>query len=51
MSSDHEATRNEIFEATMVLSGVPKGTGLDDIKKLLFSFSNEYFPERKGPTS
>jgi len=32
MSADREATRNEIFEATLVISGIPKGSGLDDIK-------------------
>jgi len=51
MSADHEATKSEIFEATMVVSGIPKGSSLDDIKKLLTAFANEYYPERKGPSS
>lgn len=48
MSSNHEATRNQIFEASLAITGIPKGSGLDDIKKLLRAFHNEYYPERKG---
>lgn len=51
MSSNHEATRNRIFEASLVVSGIPKCTGLDDVKKLLHSFVNEYYPERRGAAS
>lgn len=38
MSSNHEATRNKIFEASLVITGVPKGSGLDEIKRLLNAF-------------
>ena len=48
MTSNHEDTRNSIFEASVVITQIPKGTGLDEIKKLLVGFSNEYYAERKG---
>jgi hypothetical protein len=52
VSADHEATRNAIFEATLAIYGIPKGSGLDDIKKLLRSFKDEFYAERKaGPAS
>lgn len=51
MSSNHETTRNSIFEASIVISGIPKGSGLDDVKKLLRGYVNEYYPERKGVAS
>lgn len=35
VSADHEAARNAIFEASLIVSGIPKGSGLDDIKKQL----------------
>ena len=51
ISGNHEATRNKIFEASLEVSGIPKGSGIDDVKKLLISFRNEYYPERKGSVS
>jgi len=50
MSSNHEATRNSIFEASVILTQVPKGSSMDDLKKLLRSFQNEFYPERKLST-
>lgn len=47
ISKDHEATRNAIFEASLGIYGIPKGTGLDDIKKLLRPFKDEFYAERK----
>jgi hypothetical protein len=51
VSADHEATRNALFEASLVVFGIPKGSGLDEIKKLLQPFKSEYYAERKGPAS
>ena len=34
-----------------MISGIPKGSGIDDIKKFLAAFQNEYYPERKGAAS
>lgn len=38
MTANHETTRNSIFEASLILSSVPKGTSMDDLKKLLRGF-------------
>jgi hypothetical protein len=51
MTSNHEAQRNKIFEASLLITGIPKGSGIDDIKKFLFEYQNEYYPERKGAAS
>lgn len=48
MSPDREAERNKIFEASLVIYGVPKGIGIDDIKKMFPGYQDEFYPERRG---
>lgn len=37
-----------MFEASVVISNIPKGSTVDDIKKLLRIFSNEFYTERRS---
>lgn len=48
MSPDREAERNKIFEASLVIYGVPKNIGIDDIKKMFPGYQDEFYPERRG---
>lgn len=43
----HE-NRKLLFEATLVISNIPKGSTIDDIKKLLRNFENEFYAEKRG---
>jgi hypothetical protein len=49
MSSDQDEQVNKIFEASLVIYGVPKGTGLDDVKNMFSGYTDEFYPERRGP--
>ena len=49
MSSDQDEQVNKIFEASLVIYGVPKGTGLDDDKNMFSGYTDEFYPERRGP--
>lgn len=48
MSQDQNEQINKIFEASIVIYGIPKGTGLDDIKKMFSGYIDEFYPERQG---
>ena len=50
MSATAEEQRNSIFEASIEIINIPKGSSTEDIKKLLQNFSNEYYAERRGGT-
>jgi len=46
MPSNFEENRNLIFEATINVFEIPKGSSVEDIKQLLSSFKNEFYTER-----
>lgn len=46
MSSNHEDNKSLIFEATLNISNVQKGTTIDDLKKFLSNFKNEMYAEK-----
>lgn len=46
MSANSEDNRNLIFEATLYLTNVQKGTTMDDLKKFLKNFRNEMYAEK-----
>jgi len=48
LSKDSEAARNSIFEATISILNLPKGSSVDDVKKLMTPFQNEFYAERTG---
>ena len=48
ITSDHEAIKNSIFQASILISGFTKGFGTDDVKKIISTFQNEYYPMRKN---
>lgn len=50
MSANNEDNKSLIFEATLNISNVQKGTTIDDLKKFLTNFRNEMYAE-KGKTS
>jgi hypothetical protein len=43
MSVDNDDTRDQIFEATLYITTVTKGTSIDDLKKFLMNFRNEMY--------
>lgn len=49
MSANNEDNKSLIFEATLNISNVQKGTTIDDLKKYLSNFKNEMYAE-KGKT-
>lgn len=48
MKANNEDSRTTIFESTIVVSNIPKGSTINDVKKLLATFQNEFYAERKG---
>jgi|APCry1669190327_1035288.scaffolds.fasta_scaffold66997_1 hypothetical protein len=48
MSSSNEEHRNMIFEASIIVPSIPKGSTIDELKKLLYSYTNEYYIEKKS---
>lgn len=48
MSADPDQSRNSIFEATLTVLNLPRGSSVDDVKKLLKAYQNEYYAERRG---
>jgi hypothetical protein len=50
VSANTEDNRDQIFEATLIISGVNKGTSTDDLKKFLSNFRNEMYTQKgKNP--
>ncbi len=43
MSVNNDDTRDQIFEATLYITNVTKGTSIDDLKKFLMNFRNEMY--------
>mmetsp|Transcript_15755 Transcript_15755/g.26588 ORF Transcript_15755/g.26588 Transcript_15755/m.26588 type:complete len:156 (-) Transcript_15755:305-772(-) len=48
ITGDLHENRKLLFEASLVITNIPKGSTLDDIKKLLRNFENEFYPERRN---
>lgn len=46
MSTNNEDNRNMIFEATLYIHDVIKGSTIDDLKKFLKNFKNEMYAEK-----
>lgn len=46
MSANNEDTRDQIFEATLYITHVTKGTSIDDLKKFLVNFRNEMYSQK-----
>ena len=46
MSANNEDNKSMIFEATLSISNVQKGTTIDDLKKFLTNFKNEMYAEK-----
>ena len=46
VSANNEDTRDQIFEATLLISGVVKGSSMDDLKKFLAGFRNEMYSQK-----
>ena len=43
MSANNDDNRNQIFEATLYIFNVQKGTTMDDLKKFMVNFRNEMY--------
>ena len=43
MSSNNDDNRSQIFEATLFIFNVQKGTSIDDLKKFMVNFKNEMY--------
>lgn len=46
VSANNDDQRNQIFEATLYIYNVPKGTTIDDLKKFLSNFKNEMYTQK-----
>ncbi len=46
MSANSEDNRNQVFEATLHISNVARGTTIDDLKKFLSNFRNEMYTQK-----
>lgn len=46
ISANNDDTRNQVFEATLYIFGVTKGTSIDDLKKFLSSYRNEMYTQK-----
>lgn len=46
MSANNEDNKSMIFEATLHIYNVTKGTTIDDLKKFLNNFKNEMYAEK-----
>ncbi len=51
MSQSNEEHRNMIFEASIIVPSIPKGSTIDELKKLLYSYTNEYYIEKKSESN
>lgn len=43
MSANNDDNRSQIFEATLFITNVPRGTTIDDFKKFMVNFKNEMY--------
>lgn len=48
MPNDLDANKTLVFEATIHISNIPKGSNVDDIKAHLSAFQNEFYTERRS---
>ena len=48
MPNNLQTNISSVFEASIYISNIPKGSGVDDIKKHLAAFQNEFYTERRG---
>jgi hypothetical protein len=48
MSSNLEENRNLVFEATINIYDIPKGSTVQDVKSHLKTFQNEFYTERRN---
>lgn len=48
MPNDLDASKSSVFEATIYISNIPKGSNVDDIKQHLSAFQNEFYTERRS---
>ena len=46
VSANNDDNRDQIFEATLFITGVGKGTSIDDLKKFLSNFRNEMYTQK-----
>ncbi len=46
ISANNDDTRDQIFEATLNIIGVTKGTSIDDLKKFLQNYRNEMYTQK-----
>lgn len=46
MSANNDDNRNQIFEATLYVTNIPKGCTIDDLKKVLKNYRNEMYVEK-----
>ena len=46
ISANNDDTRDQIFEATLNIINVTKGTSIDDLKKFLMNFRNEMYTQK-----
>jgi hypothetical protein len=50
-SSSTEDHMTKIFEASLYIPAIPKGSSVNDLKKLLTSYCNDFYVECKGQAS
>lgn len=50
-SSSTEEHMTKIFEASLYVPTIPKGSSVNDLKKLLTAFTNDFYAECKGQAS
>mmetsp|Transcript_42742 Transcript_42742/g.65671 ORF Transcript_42742/g.65671 Transcript_42742/m.65671 type:complete len:130 (+) Transcript_42742:3343-3732(+) len=50
ITGDLDENRKLMFEASLFVSSLPKGSTVDDLKKLLRHFANEFYAEPRGGT-
>ena len=48
MPNDLDASKSSVFEATIYISNIPKGSNVDDLKQHLSAFQNEFYTERRS---
>ena len=46
MSNDHDQNKGMIFEASLYIQNVLKGTSMDELKKYMSAFKNEMYVEK-----
>ena len=50
-STSTEDHLTKIFEASLSVPNIPKGASVNDLKKLLHTFANDFYAEAKGQAS